>query len=295
MKWGLTEEQILARKSGLGGSEARVICHGTPEERFQLWRERIGEVKPKKIMSDWARALRHVTEQLQLDWYEHVHEGARVIMRGESVSNPDRKWQRVTLDGMVAPEGVPINAKHLSRWTKEAREWAIEHYTCSTTHEALVLDAPYGLLSLLHGEKEPEIVRIDVDPFYAESMIEKEEAFWRCIVERVPPEDCEHLDTPKVAVEVKRLRQFIADPIGSPGWVQMVAINNWLPDAANAAAQFAETLAAAKANGAARTAFSAVLPEDIGDFKLPTPRGTFQAKRSAAGALTLTVKQENEP
>jgi hypothetical protein len=75
----------------------------------------------------------------------------------------------------------------------------------------------------------------------------------------------------------------------------MVAINNWLPDAANAAAQFIETLAAAKANGAARTAFGAVLPEDIGDFRFPTSRGVFQAKRSTAGALTLTVKQENEP
>ncbi len=296
MKWGLTDEQIKARSLGLGGSDARIVVHGTPEERYRLWQEKIGEKKSVKILSDWQAAWRHATETLQLDWFEHVHDNNRMVTRrGESVVHPEHTFMRCTLDGFVEPERVPINAKHVSRWTKEARQWCIDHYTPQMTHEALVCGSRYGLLSLIHDEKEPEIIRIDVDPFYAEDMIEREAEFWRCVVERVPPPDGAELDTPKVAVEVKRLRTFdVSAAIGSEEWKRLVAQNNWLVPVSDAVLQFAETLAAQKANGAARTAIKELLPADIGVFTMPTKVGVYTGKRSSAGDLTMTVKKDGE-
>lgn len=287
MHWGLTDEAILERRKGIGGSDARIVLHGTPEERYALWQEKVGEKKPGKIMSDWAAALRHVTETLQLDWYEHVHEGSKVTERGAVIISQDYPFMRCTLDGFV--DGVPINAKHVSRWTKEAREWCIEHYTPQMTHEAIVTGADRGLLSLLHGEKEPEIIQIDVDVFYRERMIAAERAFWHCVQTREPPPDTAELAVPKVAIEVAKLRRVEMPLFTDPGWQEFVQRNNWAADCANEIMSFHETRRAHNAHMAAREAIKELIPSDVGELH----RGTFTAKRSRANALTMTAGEDD--
>lgn len=290
MIWGLTEEAKLERRKGIGGSHARTVVHGTPEERYDLWRWFVGEAQDKKIMSDWAAALRHTTETLQLDWYEHVMPSHRVTRRGEVVISDEYPFMRCTLDGFVEPLGVPINAKHISRWTKEAREWAIEHYTPQATHEAIVLGAATGLLSLIHGEKEPEILSVEVDVFYRERMIAAERAFWHCVMTREPPPDTAELATPKVAIEVKKLRRVEMPMFTDPGWLDFAQRNNWAVDCANEIMAFTETQRAHNAHMAAREAIKSLCPEDVGELE----RGNFTLKRSRSNAITMTIAPAKE-
>lgn len=284
MIWGLSEAAIIERRNGIGGSDARIVLHGTPEERYALWQEKVGEKKPSKIMSDWAAALRHTTEGLQLDWYEHVMPDHRVTRRGEVVISADYPFMRCTLDGFVEPLGVPINAKHISRWTKEAREWAIEHYTPQATHEAICLKADTGLLSLIHGEKEPEILSVEVDVFYRERMIAAERAFWHCVQTREPPPDTAELAVPKVAIEVKKLRRVEMPLFTDPGWQDFVQRNNFAVDLANEIMAFHDTRKAHNAHMVAREKIKDLLPSDVGELT----RGPFTAKRSRANAITMT-------
>lgn len=278
---GLSPEALTARKSGLGGSDARIVVHGTPEERLLLWRQKLGEVGDRKIMSDWAYALRHVTETLQLDWYEHVNEGSTVDRRGEVVVSKQYPFMRCTLDGYVRPLNVPINCKHLSKWTKEAREWCIEHYTTQATHEAIVLKADYALLSLLHGEKEPEIIRIDCDPFYAEHVIAREAEFWQCCADRVPPPDCAELATPKAAIEVSKLRIVQLDEPFRDTWP------NWAVEMNTLIGDFQHTYAAATAHAITRDKIKSLLPEDVGTVT----RENVTISRSKANAVTIALKK----
>lgn len=285
----LSPEALAQRRLGIGGSDARIVVHGEPAERYALWKDKIGEAKPKKIMSDWNYALRMATETLQLDWYEHCNPGARVHNRGSVLVSEDYPFMRCTLDGVLKPTNVPINAKHVSRWTKEAREWCIEHYTPQVTHEAIVCEADYGLLSLLHGEKEPEIIRIDVDPIYAEHLIARERDFWRRVEERTPPEDCAELDAPKTAVKVERLRHLTIDgEPGSPAWVEMVRRNQWVPELVTLFGDFSRTHAAAAVHAITRENIKKLLPDDVGEVEHALARVT----RNRAGSVTIALKEK---
>lgn len=289
MIWGLSESALQERRAGIGGSDARVVVHGTPEERYALWQEKVGEKKPKKIMGEWAYALRYVTEGLQLDWYEHQNPGCTISRRGEVVTSRQHRFMRCTLDGFVDHLGWPINCKHVSRWTKEAREWCIEHYTPQITHEAIVCEADYGMLSLLHGEKEPELIQIEVDPFYREELIEREREFWNAVVEGVPPKDCLDLDTPKAATPVVRLRNIdLSAEMGTPEWAALVEKYNWAPEAVTAIGDFTATDAAAKRHAISRETLKGLVPEDVGELR----RGGFVLKRSKAGAVTMKLEND---
>lgn len=294
LKLGLGDSALQERRAGIGGSDARVVVHGTPEERYALWQEKVGEKKPKKIMSDWAYALRAVTEELQLDWYEHIHAGSKIVERGAVRVSHEHRFMRCTLDGFVLPLNVPINCKHVSRWTKEAREWCIEHYTPQVTHEAIVChDADYGLLSLLHGEKEPEILRIDVDPFYREHLIAREAEFWQAVVDGVPPADCLDLDTPKAATPVARRRNvdlnggtWSADGqtlVADPKWP------NYALDMIELFGTFERTHDAAVAHAICRESIKKLVPEDVGLIA----RGKVELKQDGRG-ITIALRKETD-
>lgn len=284
---GLPPEALAARRLGIGGSDAFTICCGTAEDRYRLYLEKIGEAEPKKIMSDWAYALRMATETLQLDWYEHVNPGFRVGSRGKIYVSSAYPFMRCTLDGQIFPGGIPINAKHLSPWTKQAREWAIGKYTPQITHEALVCEAPYGLISLLHGEKEPEIIRIDLDPFFAEDLIEREREFWASVEAKTPPPDCAALAVPRVAIDVKQLRTInlqgeIAEDGTMPrGWP------NWAGEMEPLIRSFVATESAFKRHAIVREDIKKLLPDDVGELR----RGDFTARRSKANAITMKTER----
>lgn len=303
MNLGLSPEALSERRKGVGGSDARIVVHGTPEERYRLYQEKIGEAKSRKIMSDWAYAWRMTTEKLQLDWYERCNPDEIVHCRGEVRVSRAHPFMRCTLDGLVLPRaslhlggdlydvgvGIPINAKHLSKWTKEAREWAIEHYTPQITHEAIVCNADYGLISLLHGEKEPEIIKIEVDPFYAEHMIEREREFMDCVSRQVAPSDAADLATPKAAIVVEKLKtvHLDGDPQaehGTPAWHLAQAWPNWAGEAIDLIDKFIGTEKAAKLHAIVREDLKKLVPEDVGELTY----GGFTLKRSRVGAVTMT-------
>ena len=183
---GLTAEQHAERRTGIGGSHAPKLMAGNWQE---VWLEITGRSAPKKIMSDWNYVLRMTTETLQLDWYEHKTND-RVIRRQENARCADYPFIRATLDGVIESTGEPINAKHVSAWTKEAREWAVTKYVWQIVHEVLVVAPPKlrGHISLIVGEKEPEIIPIDVDSISMYQLIETEEEFWKFVVDDRPPD-----------------------------------------------------------------------------------------------------------
>jgi predicted phage-related endonuclease len=191
---GLSDEQHEQRRKGIGGSHAPRIMAGDWQP---VWLEISGRAKPKKIMSDWNYALRMATETLQLDWYEHLT-GDRVVMRGANAVCTEYPFMRATLDGKIESTGEPINCKHVSGWTKEARQWCIEKYTWQIIHEAIVLAAPSerGIISMIVGEKEPEVFPIEADPFSVAELLKNEQEFWQYVIADTPPDGRASVEPP---------------------------------------------------------------------------------------------------
>lgn len=287
MNFGLTLDAVAERRNGIGGSDAGKIMAG---EWFELWQDKLGLTKPKKIMSDWQNAWRHNTEILQLDWYEHTHPGEFVVDRGIVRISKRHPFMRCTLDGLVSPLGVPINAKHLSKWTKDAREWAISHYTAGAVHEAIVCDAEYGLLSLIHGEKEPEIIQIDRDPFFERELISKEHEFWGFVERKEPPPDAPASAIPSIFASIAKLREIVVPIGGGREIYDLCRQENWLAETLQEVQTFASTKPAADLHAITRDKIKTLVPEDIGLIQY----GLWTYKRDRRGVTLSLAKQEED-
>jgi predicted phage-related endonuclease len=60
----------LARRSFLGGSDARVIKGADGAALVRLWREKRGEVGPEDLSGNLIVQLGKTTEDLNRSWYE---------------------------------------------------------------------------------------------------------------------------------------------------------------------------------------------------------------------------------
>jgi predicted phage-related endonuclease len=241
---GKSAEWHANRRLGIGGSDAPKIMAGDWQE---LWLEKTGRVQPKKIMSDWNRAWRETTETLQLDWWEHKT-GDRVIRRKEDVKSSIYSFMRCELDGAIERTGEPINAKHVSGWTKEAREWAVTKYLWQIVHEIVVVMPPSmrGYISIIVGEKEPEPITIDADPVSIDQLIAAEEEFWSLVVSDTPPD--KSYTEQRSIIEWETMRT-----------VDMRTSNSWT----ESAGIWRETIAASRRNDQAAKALRELVDPDV--------------------------------
>jgi hypothetical protein len=251
------------RRLGIGGSDAPAIMRG---DWHEIWLQKTGRAAPKKIMSDWNSAWRNTTETLQLDWYEHKT-GERVIRRKEDVKSSVYPFMRCELDGAIERTGEPIDAKHVSGWTKEAREWAITKYLWQIVHEIVVVMPPSmrGYISMIVGEKEPEIIPIDADIVSIDELIAREEEFWGYVLRDEPPDPRAVID-PFVAWDTMRE-------------VDMRPSNSW----AEHAGIWRETIVDARKNDQSAKALRALVEPDVREA---VGHGV-QIKRSRDGKLLI--------
>lgn len=183
---GLTKEQLIERRKGIGGSDALKIIIGG-EEWYNLWLDKTGRAEPKKVMGAWDDALRHWTEILNLDWYQHTT-GHDISRRGEVVVSSTYGFMRCTLDGYDATDNRVVQAKHVSSFTPDAINWCVEHYSPQLCHEMIASGSPCAAMSIIVGMSEPVVRNITFDPFYAEVYVTRCREFWEYVAnDKEPP------------------------------------------------------------------------------------------------------------
>lgn len=300
INFGLTPEQRERRRSFIGGSDAGVIADGEPDALLRLYLQKTGDL-PDKEDATWTRYMQQVVETAALDWIAEYGcrdaRGVRVLppmtgvdglgrqRRGDQPTSKTWPFIGCTLDGWHPYLKCPLNVKKLSGWSGKKQgqtplEWAVEHYTVSTMHEALACDVDFGYLILVIDGKEPVAQRIDCDPWWVEEYVEIARAFWRCVETKTPPQGASFISTPKV--EIASLRH-----INLRNKADAEACN-WSGDAIKLITKFAETEGAHKAHMATREEIKKLLPDDVGTLDY----GRFHVKRSKANALTMTLEPE---
>lgn len=264
---GLTETQLLARRSALGGSDAPKIMEGG-DAWARLWEDKTGRVKPKAVMSEWDSALRHSSEVLQMDWYAHKtgHEVGRL---GEIISCKEHPIIRATLDGYDITDNIVLQAKHVSEWTPDPVNWCIEHYSAQVTHEMLACGTDKGMLLIIVGMKEPVWVNFTLDPFFAEAYITRCREFWTYVETDMPPTGAEPMPLPTPPEKMRAV-----DFDGNNMWSDLAT--SWL-DSSGAAKKF---------DKAAKGIKEMIEP----DIKLATGHG-ISVTRSKAGALSIKAEK----
>lgn len=264
--YGLTPEQAEARKHGIGGSEAAMIAAG---RWYQLWLVKTGRAEFKSPLTEWNAAMRHCTEPLNLDWYEHTT-GNPLTRRGESVIG-EKPYIRATLDGFDETLPGPVDAKHLSIWTPgDPIEWCYEHYFPQMQHQMYVTQTEKSALSVIVGVSEPEVVYVEYDPFWVEIYVEQCEQFWHYVETDQPPPDAPPLEIP---------------PYDTMRVVEMEGKNSW----AAYAEDWLSSKTRAKLFAEASEALREMMPPDA---KMASGHGII-ITRTKGGALRIKAANES--
>lgn len=183
MKLGLTKKAIEERRNGIGGSDAGKIMAG---EWYDLWMDKTGRKPPEDLSKVLPVQMGNATEEFNAHWYTLMI-GHKIIQRGTAVVSKEHPFMRVTLDGVIPEIGAVWQAKHVSG--RQPIEELVVRYTPQVTHEMIVVGMKKAILSVFLGTDRFEAVEIPLDEFYAETLIERETAFWKHVTSDTPPKD----------------------------------------------------------------------------------------------------------
>jgi predicted phage-related endonuclease len=255
----------IARRSIIGGSDARIIMGGDEAALLRLWREKRGELEPEDLSDNLVVQLGSVTEDLNRQWYErNANQVVTDVQR--KVRHPVNRWMGATLDGMVAGTGAVFEAKFMLPWSF-SEEAAAEKHMAQLQHNMWVVNAREAVLSIITGGGKWVEITIPADALYQHLLITAERKFWRCIETGEPPR-LFGIDPPRARIAAVRV-------------VDMGTSNSW----AELAGLFRSTRAAFLEHERSKVELKALMPEDA---KEAIGHG-IRAKRSKSGAISFDL------
>lgn len=257
----LGDGDVLARREGIGGSDANVILSGDRDKILGLWREKRGEQPAPDLSTNLAVMLGCWTEAFNRHWFEKFS-GEHVDQLHVRLSCPTNAWRRCTLDGYLSQSNAVWEAKHTSAFTKP--DDVLERYMPQLQHNMAVARCETAVLSVIFGNSKFETFAVASDWMYQIELLNAEVDFWDCVQTGREP-------VPALAPAPPR-------PIG----VREVCLdgnNSW----AAAAADWLQHREAAKRHASACSQLKELVEPDVGRA---FGHGV-EAKRSKAGAITI--------
>ena len=187
----LTQEQLEARRTTIGASDAAPILGISPfKTALQLWQEKV-EGKQQYLNSAMARGNALEPQARQL-----FFKMTGVYMaESDTQSHALREWQTATPDGITFRRDQILEIKCNKREIHEmARNKQLpDYYMSQVQHQLSVFELDMGYYFSYDGE-EGLVVEVKRDNSFIDSMIEKEEAFWRLVMDKTPPSSKELLN-----------------------------------------------------------------------------------------------------
>ena len=241
LETGLSAENLATRKNYIGGSDANILMNGSPEDIYNLYLQKIGEAGGPEL--DWVLPVQIgvQTEPLNVKFFEHAT-GRKVRHKGDAVVCPDHAFRRATLDGIIHfktdyfdAEAI-FEAKHVNQFAKI--DEVVEKYMPQLTHNMQVCGVSKAYLSVFIGTFTHEIVEVELDSFYAATLLEREQEFWKCVQDKTPPTGMEPVAAPVPPSEFRTI-----DMEGNNEWASSAA--DWLENKA-AAKKFEDSKKALK-------------------------------------------------
>src|ERR1700693_6010839 len=256
-----------ARRSFIGGSDARIIMGDDEGAMLRLWREKRGEAEPEDFSNNLIVQLGLVNEYLERHWLGR-NTGQTVECVQRRIRHPVLRWMGATLDGMIAGRGTIFEAKFMLPWSF-SEEAAAEKHMAQLQHNMWVTNSRTAALSIITGGGKWVEIAVAADSLYQHLLLTAEKKFWRCVESGEAPR-LFGVEPPRVRIEGVRV-------------VDMSASNSW----AEFAGIFLRTREAYSEHERAKTELKALLPEDA---KEGIGHG-IRARRSKNGAVSFDVLQ----
>ena len=259
-----------ARRSYIGGSDARIIMGDDEEALFRLWREKRGEVEPEDLSGNLLVQLGSATEDLNRRWYE-ANTGQILTDIQRHIRHPGLRWMAATLDGRVQGSEAVFEAKFMLPWSF-SEEAAAQKYMPQLQHNMWVIAARSAVLSVITGGGKWVEITTHADPLYQHLIVTAERKFWRCVESGEPPA-LFGVEPPKPRIEAVR----IVDMSTSNAWAEFAGI-------------FVRTRDAHLEHERAKAELKGLVPDDA---QQAIGHGVC-AKRSKAGAITFELLKRED-
>jgi len=255
----------VARRSFIGGSDARIVMGADEDALLRLWREKRGEIEPEDLAGNLIVQLGIVTEPLNRHWYQR-NTGQAIKDVQRKVRHPVIKWMAATLDGVVETTGAVFEAKFMLPWSF-SEEGAAEKYMAQLQHNMWVTNATTAVLSVITGGGRWVEITITADSLYQHLLLTAEKKFWRCVESGEPPR-LFFAEPPRPRIEAIR----VVDMSSSNAWAEFAAV-------------FRQTRTAFLQHENAKVELKSLMPEDA---KEAIGHG-IRAKRSKSGAISFDL------
>jgi len=265
MKNSLYTESGNARRTFIGGSDARIIMGDDEAALVRLWKEKRGEVGPEDLSGNLVVQLGAVTEELNRRWYQ-ANTGQVVVDVQAHIRHPALRWMAATLDGRVQASGAVFEAKFMLPWCF-SEEAAAEKYAPQLQHNMWVVAARQAVLSVVTGGGKWVEITTYADPLYQHLIVTAERKFWRCVENGEPPR-LFGVEPPKPRIEAVR----IVDMSSSNAWAEFAEV-------------FARTREGHLEHERSKAELKSLMPEDA---QQAIGHG-IRARRSKSGAINFDL------
>lgn len=264
----------LNRSEGLGSSDAMRLMH---YDWLTLYNEKVGLAEPEDLSGKFNVQLGIHTETFHLEWLAKT-EGFTLSRPSERYHHAKHPFMFAHLDGWHVEDDTLIEVKHSNGWSN-AREKA-RFYMPQLQHMLAITDKPFAWFSVIAGNKDPEMVKVDRSEEYITELIEIEASFWWHVTNQVPPEVTPTGTQERVKSKADRV------PVDNLVAYDMASNNAW----ATHAADLLTNEEAAAAYEQAKKELKGLVPADASEC---TGHG-IAIKRDKRGALRFSVLTRSE-
>lgn len=181
------------RRTGIGGSDAAAVI-GISKWRTPLsvWLDKTGqagsaeETEPMR----WGTLLEPVIRQ------EYAQRTGREIVMPGFLRHPQHEFMVATPDGVSRDNRlIEIKtARSADGWGEPGSDQVPEDYLIQVQHYMAVTALPVADIAVLIGGSDFRIYTVAADAELHEMLISAEEAFWRTVLDRTPPEPVSYAD-----------------------------------------------------------------------------------------------------
>jgi putative phage-type endonuclease len=185
----LTDQQLAARRNGLGGSDSAAALGLSPwKTALELWAEKSGQITAPAEISEpmrWGNLLEPVIRQ---EYAERT--GRTVVVPPETLVHPTHKWMRANVDGIaeVARLFEAKTARTADGWGEPGSDEIPQPYLIQVQHYLHVTAFPVADVAVLIGGSDFRLYEVPADRELQDMIVDGEAEFWRRVESGEPPE-----------------------------------------------------------------------------------------------------------
>ncbi len=202
---GLSQEQLEARKTGIGGSDVAVILGLSPYKTpYELFLEKTGQIESENFDQNDAVNFGNIIEDTVGEFYSHKT-GFKLRNKFQTIRHKKYDWLVANIDKKIEGKKKGLEIKNVGfhashAWGKSGTDEVAEYYFPQPMHYMLVLDYPEWDVAAYFGGADLRIYNLERDKEFDELIIDSTHDFWHNnVLKQTPPEiDYSHDSTEAV-------------------------------------------------------------------------------------------------